>query len=230
MSSSLIRPPTDGSLCSSPDRAAYSPKKWSQRQKGAHASEAIKLACRVRRLYTGCWRSAYFATCAERGQARLTQFASGLREVGTGRLRGGLVRDVPWLIFDGDCAFCTSSAHWLARRLHRPTGPNARLIPWQFTDLAALGTTAERAQREALWVGTDGDHLRRRSSFCPVAQIPRRRVRGCWPCEDLPVVRALAAAVYRVIAKNRHRMPGGSPACALPPPGFDPAQPGTKAL
>ena len=45
---------------------------------------------------------------------------------------------------------------------------------------------------------------------------------------DLPVIRALAAAVYRVIAKNRHRMPGGSPACALPPPGFDPAQPGTK--
>ena len=45
---------------------------------------------------------------------------------------------VPWLIFDGDCAFCTSSAHWLARRLHRSEGPNARLVPWQFTDLAAL--------------------------------------------------------------------------------------------
>ena len=35
---------------------------------------------------------------------------------------------------------------------------------------------------------------------------------------DLPVIRALAAAVYRVIAKNRHRMPGGLPACALPRP------------
>ena len=47
---------------------------------------------------------------------------------------------------------------------------------------------------------------------------------------DLPFVRELAAAVYRLIAENRHRMPGGSPACALPPPGFDPAQPGTKTL
>ena len=67
-----------------------------------------------------------------------------------------VVRDVPWLIYDGDCAFCTSSAQWLARRFNRPPGPNARLVPWQFTDLAALGTTAERAQREALWVSTDG--------------------------------------------------------------------------
>jgi predicted DCC family thiol-disulfide oxidoreductase YuxK len=68
----------------------------------------------------------------------------------------GLDRTVPWVIFDGDCAFCTSSAHWVARRLNRPLGPNAQLVPWQFTDLAALGTTMERAQREALWVGTDG--------------------------------------------------------------------------
>ena len=63
---------------------------------------------------------------------------------------------MPWLIFDGDCAFCTSSAQWLALRLRRSRGPNARLVPWQFTDLAALGTTAARAQREALWVATDG--------------------------------------------------------------------------
>ena len=67
-----------------------------------------------------------------------------------------MAREVPWLIFDGDCAFCTSSAYWLSRRLHGPKGTNARLIPWQFTDLAALGTTAERTQREALWVSTDG--------------------------------------------------------------------------
>jgi predicted DCC family thiol-disulfide oxidoreductase YuxK len=65
-------------------------------------------------------------------------------------------RDVPWIIYDGDCAFCTFSANWLARRLHRRRGPNARLVPWQFIDLAALGTTAERTQREALWVSPEG--------------------------------------------------------------------------
>ena len=33
--------------------------------------------------------------------------------------------DVPWLIFDGDCAFCTSSATWLAGRL-TPSGGSER--------------------------------------------------------------------------------------------------------
>ena len=137
---------------------------------------------------------------------------------------------LPWLIFDGDCAFCTSSAHWLARRLHRSEGANARLVPWQFTDLAALGTTAERAQREALWVSTDGTIYGGAAAFAEWLRFRGRAYGVIGRVINLPVVRALAAAVYRVIAKNRHRMPGGSPACALPPPGFDPAQPGSKAL
>jgi predicted DCC family thiol-disulfide oxidoreductase YuxK len=66
-------------------------------------------------------------------------------------------RTVPWLIFDGDCGFCTSSAIWVADRLHRHDGRNAELRPWQRTDLAALGTTAERAQSEVLWVTPDGE-------------------------------------------------------------------------
>jgi predicted DCC family thiol-disulfide oxidoreductase YuxK len=141
-----------------------------------------------------------------------------------------VVGDLPWLIFDGDCAFCTSSAHWLARRLNRPLGPNTRLAPWQFTDLAALGTTSERTRREALWISTDGTIYGGAAAFaawltfCGGAYGVVGRLMG------LPGVRGLAAAVYRVIADNRHRMPGGSPACALPPPGFDPTKPGTKTL
>ena len=105
-----------------------------------------------------------------------------------------------------------------------------RLVPWQFTDLAALGTTAERAQREALWVGTDGTIYGGAAAFAEWLKFRGGAYAVAGHVMNLPVVRALAAAVYRVIAKNRHRMPGGSPACALPPPGFDPAQPGTKAL
>ena len=35
--------------------------------------------------------------------------------------------------------------------------PNAHLVAWQFTDLAALGTDPARAQREVLWVTPDGE-------------------------------------------------------------------------
>ncbi len=139
-------------------------------------------------------------------------------------------RDVPWLVFDGDCAFCTSSATWVAERLHRPGGPNARLIAWQFTDLAALGTTPERAQREVLWVATDGTIDGGAAAFAQwlIFRGPPYAVLG--RTMGLPLVRSLAAAVYRLVARNRQRMPGGSPACALPPPGFDVTKPGSKAL
>ena len=139
-------------------------------------------------------------------------------------------RDVPWLIFDGDCAFCTSSASWIGERLRRRGGANARLVPWQFTDVTELGTTTERARREVLWVTPEGE-----VSGGAAAVACWLRFRGgpyalAGRAMDAPAIRTLAAAVYRLIAQNRHRMPGGSPACALPPPGFDPAKPGTKAL
>jgi predicted DCC family thiol-disulfide oxidoreductase YuxK len=141
-----------------------------------------------------------------------------------------VAREVPWLIFDGDCGFCTSSTQWLAGKLHRRLGPNARLVPWQFTDLAALGTTAQRAQREVLWVATNGTIHGGAAAFADWLKFRGGAYAIPGHLMSLPLVRSLAAAVYRVIAKNRHRMPGGSPACALPPAGFDPAQPGTKAL
>jgi predicted DCC family thiol-disulfide oxidoreductase YuxK len=139
-------------------------------------------------------------------------------------------RNVPWLVFDGDCAFCTSAATWVAERLHRLAGPNARLAPWQFSDLAALGTTPERAQREVLWVTPEGAISGGAAAFADWLRFRGGPYGVVGRAMGLPVVRRLAAAVYRLIAQNRDRMPGGSPACALPPTGFDPAQPGSKAL
>lgn len=126
------------------------------------------------------------------------------------------VRDRPWLVFDGDCAFCTSSATWVAARLHRPAAPDAHLVPWQLTDLAALGTTSDRAQTEVLWVEPDGRILGGAPAFAAWL-----RFRGGLPgllgrVLELTVVRTVAAGVYRLVARNRDRMPGGTPACALP--------------
>jgi predicted DCC family thiol-disulfide oxidoreductase YuxK len=122
----------------------------------------------------------------------------------------------PTLVFDGDCAFCTSSATWFAARLRRRDRPDVELVPWQFTDLAAIGTSSERAQREVLWLGSDGSLSGGAEAFASWLRYSG----GAWAVlgrmMTLPLVRQLAAAVYRVIARNRHRLPGGSPACALP--------------
>lgn len=139
-------------------------------------------------------------------------------------------RELPLLIFDGDCAFCTSSASWLAQLLRRKDGPNAELVAWQFLDLAVLGTSRQRAQQEALWVATDGTISGGAEAFGAWLRFRGGLYGLAGYAMSLPGIRQLAAAVYRLIAKNRHRMPGGSPACALPPAGYDPTEPGTKAL
>ena len=128
----------------------------------------------------------------------------------------------PALVYDGDCGFCTRSAA-LARRV---LPADCAVVPWQGADLAAVGTTAERARREALWVPRTGEVV---GGARAVAAALREAGSG-WALLgrllQLPPIGPLADAVYRVVAANRMRLPGGTAACALPPrpdPGERPA-------
>lgn len=130
-------------------------------------------------------------------------------------------RAVPRLVFDGDCAFCTTSATWVAERLARRDGTDPVLVPWQFTDLAAIGTTSERTQREVLWVDLDGQIFGGAAAFAAWLRYRGGPAALLGRAMTLPMVRTLTAAAYRLVARNRSRLPGGSPACALPPPSGD---------
>ena len=128
----------------------------------------------------------------------------------------------PALVYDGDCGFCTRSAA-LARRV---LPADCAVVPSQGADLAAVGTTAERARREALWVPRTGEVV---GGARAVAAALREAGSG-WALLgrllQLPPIGLLADAVYRVVAANRMRLPGGTAACALPPrpdPGERPA-------
>lgn len=123
------------------------------------------------------------------------------------------------MVFDGDCGFCTSSAGWLSRRLTRRHRPDVHLVPWQRTDLAALGVSADRARHEVLWVDLDGAVR----GGAPAVAAWLRYAGQPWSAAGSvltwPGVRQLAALGYRWIAEHRDRLPGGTPACALPQPG-----------
>ena len=117
------------------------------------------------------------------------------------------------LVFDGDCAFCTSAVG-VARRL---LPAEVAVVAWQFADLAALGVTVERAQQEVLWVDPDG-------AVSGGAAAVARLLRAAGPpwsvlgvLIGLPPLRWVAPPVYRLVAANRHRLPGGTPACRVPP-------------
>lgn len=115
------------------------------------------------------------------------------------------------IVYDGDCAFCTSGVRWVPRlRLGAD-----EIVAWQFADLDSLGLT-EKECDESAWLVVDG---RRWSGATAAAHL---LLRSPWYWRPLGVLLLtppfswLARRGYRWIANNRDRMPGGTPACALP--------------
>ncbi|TDC25734.1 DUF393 domain-containing protein [Micromonospora sp. 15K316] len=115
-------------------------------------------------------------------------------------------------VYDGDCAFCTRCAEFIER--HIPT--SARVLPWQFADLAPLGLTEAECEQAVQWVGVDGVRAAGPDAIARLlgASGPLWRFAGA--LLRLPPVRAAAWPAYRWVARNRHRMPGGTAACAVP--------------
>ncbi len=119
---------------------------------------------------------------------------------------------MPTLVFDGDCGFCTSVARHFEKRSLTPL----TIAAWQLADLDALGlTTAQTA--EQVYLVTDEGAFAGAECFAELM-----RIQGDWFHRliawgmRLPGIRAIAAWGYRVVARNRHRLPGGTPACEMP--------------
>ena len=117
----------------------------------------------------------------------------------------------PVLVFDGDCGFCTTSARVGQRWLGL-----ADVEPWQMIDLDELGLTEEQCSSAVQWVDAAG-HV---SAGERAVIAALRSAGGAWAWLGrvlaVPGVRHLAAVVYRLIAKFRYRLPGGTAACRLP--------------
>lgn len=119
----------------------------------------------------------------------------------------------PVLVYDGDCAFCARSVRFIERRIAR----HPRVVAWQHTDLGSLGLTVEMCETAVQWVDVDGTVV---SGHRAVARTLIHGG-GFWKVLGrfivFPGVDRIAAAVYRWVAENRHRMPGGTAECVLPP-------------
>ena len=116
----------------------------------------------------------------------------------------------PLLIFDGDCGFCSTSARagqrWLGLE---------HVEPWQFLDLDTLPVTEAQCREAVQWSAADGTVASAHEAI--IASL--RHAGGIWAAPGrllaLPGVRRAADVVYRTVARNRDRLPGGTPACRL---------------
>ncbi len=118
---------------------------------------------------------------------------------------------LPVLVFDGDCAFCSSSIR-VAKRLIRRMPP---AVPYQRAPLDRLGLTDEQCRAAVQYVARDH---RVHSAHDAVSALLLGAGRGWWflgAALRVPGVHWLSGVVYRWVARNRHRLPGGTPACSL---------------
>ncbi|MCQ9181683.1 DUF393 domain-containing protein [Streptomyces sp. IBSBF 2953] len=119
----------------------------------------------------------------------------------------------PVLAYDGDCGFCQSCVD----RIRSLAAPTLEAVPWQFLPAESTAPHRARLDREVLllrgatvvaggsdavarWLGSSPS-----AGYRAAAAVPR-----------LPGVRGCARVVYRWVSRNRHRLPGGTPACAVP--------------
>ena len=122
--------------------------------------------------------------------------------------------ETPLLIYDGNCSFCTSSASWVAARWRG----RARAVAWQTLapdQLAARALTSDDVRSAAWWIDEAGHRVRGH-----VAIAEALKAGSGWPALAgrvllVPPFRWIAAAVYPLIARWRHRLPGGTPACRI---------------
>ncbi len=119
----------------------------------------------------------------------------------------------PLLVFDGDCAFCTT---WVDRLEHwLPNFPATS--PWQWLDLDQLGLTHDDVSEYA-WLVTSTHQYAGHLAFSALLRMqPSFVLRLAGTLIATPPVSWVAALAYKAVAKNRHRLPGGTPACAMPP-------------
>ena len=120
---------------------------------------------------------------------------------------------MPTLIFDGDCSFCTSVATHCEKRSFTPLA----IVPWQRANLAEYGLTEAQASAQ-VYLARDGMLFGGADAFAELMRVqgdPFHRF-VAWGMR-LPLMRQLMAWGYTQVASNRHRLPGGTPACTSEP-------------
>lgn len=113
-------------------------------------------------------------------------------------------RERPVLLYDGDCSFCKRCVRALER-----IGPDVEIVAWQCADLAELGVTEGQAADAVQLVQVDGTVRSGHEAIAATLGTAGRVWKIAGRAILLPGASWAAAKVYRLVADNRHRMPGG---------------------
>lgn len=115
------------------------------------------------------------------------------------------------LIFDGDCGFCTTTANYIKKHSSTPI----EIHPWQWVELRDYGLTREQAAAKVQMV-VNGKVYSGHKGFAKMLRLQKQ-----WWFKLLGALAVTppfswgARLGYYFVAKYRHKLPGGTPACQL---------------
>jgi len=120
---------------------------------------------------------------------------------------------LPLLVYDADCAFCTRMAELAVTRMKVA----CRIVPWQQADLAALGLTEAEVTEKVWWVEPGVGKVSGHRAVAAAFRHGSPALRPVGRLLDAKPLAPVASAGYDLVARNRHRLPGGTAACRVDP-------------
>ncbi|QYC40433.1 hypothetical protein Nocox_14085 [Nonomuraea coxensis DSM 45129] len=116
------------------------------------------------------------------------------------------------LVYDGDCGFCANALSRLRGVL--PVWP--QVAAWQDLDLEAHELSLSQVTGAAWWVEPGRAPAGGALAFAALlARQPSRRWRWLGRLLSTPPTSWAARLVYVVVARTRHRLPGGTAMCSI---------------
>jgi predicted DCC family thiol-disulfide oxidoreductase YuxK len=121
------------------------------------------------------------------------------------------------LVTDGDCGFCQSSAAWLLRNFPG----NWQNAPSQSLQIADYDLTQSDIETQVWFVQTNEAGVVKFGGAQAVAKLlltqPKFWIKPLAALAFVPVFKQIANLLYKLISRNRGRLPGATDACAVEP-------------
>lgn len=115
------------------------------------------------------------------------------------------------VIYDGDCAFCSSAARFGKAKI----APKLEFLAYQQTDLGKYGLTAAECEKSLQFVSANNEIIAGAKAVAQILISAGYPYRMIGRIMKLPILNKLAQLGYNLVAKNRHRLPGGTPTCKM---------------
>lgn len=116
------------------------------------------------------------------------------------------------LIFDGDCGFCTTTSNYILKR----SQTQIEISPWQYVDFTNLPVTAKQCADQVYFL-VGGVPFGGHEAFAMILKSQKNIfLKTVGSILMLKALRWITKPAYRLTAKYRHKLPGGTPACKLP--------------